>query len=275
MNTRSIAAAAAVTLLAGLGTAVTTANAEARDGATALTAEKAARYEVTATVSRTEPEEGDKITIRGSVTPGEKGALVVLQKRYGTSGKWKKADTDTLNGKGKFKFSEKVDSVRFRQYRVLKPADDQARSGKSQKLSVTVFGWRNLTSLEPVTASGTSETGSVGINGSPYEQSVVGSLANSGSIAYNVTRACKTFQGHVGLKDTSALTATGDIRILTDTTQAFGNTFGLTQSSPVTLDLTGVFRITVDWTSHNTAGTEEDQSGAIIAVGTPRILCSF
>jgi hypothetical protein len=43
----------------------------------------------------------------------------------------------------------------------------------------------------------------------------------------------------------------------------------------VTLDLTGVFRITVDWTSHNTAGTEEDQSGAVIAVGTPRILCSF
>ena len=46
-------------------------------------------------------------------------------------------------------------------------------------------------------------------------------------------------------------------------------------SSPVSLDLTDVFRITVDWTSSNTAGTEEDQSGAIIAVGSPRILCSF
>jgi hypothetical protein len=272
MNTRYIAATAVVTLLAGLGTAATTTTSQAQ---VAPAVAKAAKYEVTATVSRTEPEQGEKITIRGSVAPGENGAEVVLQKRYGTSGKWTKADTDTLNGKGKFKFAEKVDSVRFRQYRVLKPADDKAKSGKSKKLGVTVFGWRNLTSLDPVSASATTEAGSVGINGNSYEQSIVGSLANSGSIAYNVTRACKSFQSHLGLKDTSALTATGNIKILTDTTQVYGNSFGVTQSAPVALDLTGVFRITVDWTSSNTAGTEEDQSGAVIALGTPRVLCSF
>jgi len=275
MRIRPIAATAAVTLLAGLGTAVTTTSSEAVTGATATAAAKAAKYEVTATVSRTEPEQGEKITIRGSVAPGAKGAEVVLQKRYGTTGKWTKADTDTLNGKGKFKFTEKVDSVRFRQYRVLKPADDKAKSGKSKQLGVTVFGWRALTSLDPVSVTATSEVGSVGINGNTYEQSIVANPVNSGSIAYNVTRGCKSFQGHAGLKDTSPLTATGDIKILTDTTQAYANSFGVTQSAPVSLDLTGVFRITVEWTSHNTAGTEEDQSGALVALGTPRVLCSF
>jgi len=55
----------------------------------------------------------------------------------------------------------------------------------------------------------------------------------------------------------------------------YQNSFGLTQSAAVAFDLTGVFRITVDWTSSNTEGTPENQSGAVIAVGSPRLLCNF
>ncbi len=281
-TTRTLAAAAVVTLLAGLGTAATTTTSQAQTGpaqagpAQAVAAAKPARYDVTATVSNAEPVQGDKIKIKGSVAPGERGAKVVLQKRYGTSGKWKKADTDTLNGKGRFKFKEKVDSVRFRQYRVVKPAGAKIKSGRSGKLAVTVFGWRELTSLAPIAVDGTGETGSVTINGTAYKQSIAGnSYGNSGSIAYNINRACKRFEGRVGLSDSSALTATGEIRLLGDTTTLFTNSFGLTQSTPVGLDLAGVFRITVGWTSSNTEGTPEDQSGAVIAVGSPRLLCSF
>ena len=210
-HTRTIAAAAAVTLLAGLGTAATTATSEAQ---TAPSPAKA-KYAVTATVSDTEPEKGDKVTIRGSVTPGEKGAKVVLQKRYGTKGEWKKTDTDTLNSKGKFKFRDKVGSVRFRQYRVLKPADGSTKAGKSNKLGVTVFGWRDLTSLNPVSSVGTGETGSVTINATAYAQSIVGNkFGNSGSIAYNINRGCKRFEGQAGLSDGSALTASGAITVL-------------------------------------------------------------
>lgn len=276
MNTKHIAAAAAVTMLAGLGTAATTTTSQAQVAPAAAEAAKAAKYEVTATVSSIEPEQGEKIKIRGSVTPGEAGAKVVLEKRYGTSGKWKKADTDTLSRKGKFKFTEKVNSVRFRQYRVRKPADDAVKAGISKKLGVTVYGWRELTSLNPVAADGTFETGSVTINATAYEQSVVGnSTSNSGSIAYNVNRACKRLEGRVGLSDSSALTATGQVTLLGDTTALYTNSFSLTQSAPVGLDLAGVFRITVDWTSSNTEGTPENQSGAIVAVGSPRLLCSF
>jgi hypothetical protein len=201
---------------------------------------------------------------------------VVLQKRYGTSGKWKKADTDTLNGRGRFKFTEKVGSVRFRQYRVVKPAEGNRKAGRSKKLGVTVYGWRTLTSLSPVAVNGTGETGSVTINATAYERSIVGnSWGNSGSIAYNVNRGCKRFEGRVGLSDSSAVTATGDIRLSGDTALLYQNSFGLTQSAAVALNLTGAFRITVDWTSSNSAGTPENQSGAVIAVGSPRLLCSF
>ena len=103
MNTRTIAAAAAVSLLAGLGTAATTATSQAQPAAYAA---KATKFDVTATVSNAEPEQGDKITIRGTVSPAVKGAVVVLQKRYGTGEPWKKAATDTLNGKGKFSFKD-------------------------------------------------------------------------------------------------------------------------------------------------------------------------
>ena len=127
-----------------------------------------------------------------------------------------------------------------------------------------------------MTGTGTSETSSVTINAAAYENSIVGNgFGNSGSIAYNVNRGCKRFEGRVGLSDSSAITATGDVKLSGDTTQLYRSSFGLTQSAPVALDLTGVFRLTVDWTSSNTEGTEENQSGAIIAIGSPRLLCSF
>ena len=275
-NIRTIAAAAAVTLLAGLGAAATTATSEAQPAPSAANAAKAAKYDVVATVSDAEPVQGDKVTIRGTVTPAAKGAQVVLQRRYGTTGKWKKADTDTLNGKGRFKFKQEVDSVRFRQYRVLKAADDKTKAGRSKKLGVTVYGWRDLTSLSPVSATGTGETGSVTINATAYAQSIVGNnFGNSGSIAYNINRECKRFEGRAGLSDSSALTASGGLTVLGDTTGLYSNSFGLAQSAPVALDVTGVFRITVGWTSSNTEGTPENQSGAIVAIGSPRLLCSF
>ena len=104
------------------------------------------------------------------------------------------------------------------------------------------------------------------INATAYAQSIVGnSFGNSGSIAYNINRGCKRFEGRAGLSDSSALTASGAITVLGDTTGLYSNSFGLAQSAPVALDVTGVFRITVDWTSSNTEGTPENQSGAIIA----------
>lgn len=271
----SLAAIAASTLVAGLAVAATTTSSQA--SASAGTHDRADRpFKVTATVSNDEPEQGTKIKIKGTVKPLRPGAKVRIEKRYDEDDKWKLAGKAVINKKGKFKFTDEVDSVRHRLYRVVKSAGDNRTKGKSKNLDVTVYGWRYLTSLSPVAATGTGETSSLKINGNAYEQSVQGNAyGNAGSIAYNIDRKCKRFEGRVGLSDTSEITATGTITLKADATSFYTNSFSLTQSASVARDVTNVFRLTVDWTSSNTEGTELDQSGAVIAVGSPRLLCSF
>lgn len=270
---RTIAATAAVTMLTGLGTLAGTTASEAGTGGSPG---QAATFEVTATVNNTEPEQGDTITIRGSVTPGKAGAVVVLQKRYGTTGAWKMAGTDTLNGKGRFTFKARAGRVGFRHYRVVKHADGTAGAGRSPNLGVTVYGWRELTSLTPAGAIATSETDSALIKGISYPQSLIGYASGTGGVtSYPLNRDCKRFEGQVGLSDTSAATSIGDITLKRRTTTLYANSFGLTESEAVVLDLTGVHMLSVWWSSTDTEGTPEDESGAVIAVGIPRVLCSF
>jgi hypothetical protein len=262
--TRTVAAVAATVLVSGLGVATTTSATQA-----------AGTFTVTATVSQAEPEQGETIKIKGLVSPARPGSTVVLQKKYADQEKWKKVGTDKPNAKGRFKFTDKVDSVRSRQYRVVKSAEGGRSAGRSAKLGVTVFGWRYLTSLGSVSGSGTYETGSVNINAKPYENSIVGvAYDDEGSIAYNLDRKCKEFSSRVGVGDSSEITSTGTVTLKADTTSFYTNSFALTESAPVTHDVTGVFRITMDWTSSNTEGTPEDQSGAVVALGSPRLLCS-
>lgn len=263
--TRTVAAAAATLLVSGLGVAVASAPTQA-----------AGVFTVTARVSETEPEQGDKIKIKGTVSPAKPGSTVLLQKKYSGDKKWKDVGTDKLNAKGKFKFKDQVDSVRFREYRVLKAAEGGRAAGESNKVGVTVFGWRYLTSLGAVSGSGTYETGSVNINAKAYENSIISvSHEDEGSIAYNIDRKCKEFVVRAGLSDSSEITATGNIVLKADTTTFYSNSFDLTESAPVSRDVTGVFRITMDWTSTNTDGTPTDQSGAVVALGSPKLLCSF
>lgn len=232
------------------------------------------RYVVTAEASSIEPMRGDKVTIRGEVTPGRPGEVVKLQLRYGTSAEWKTIDRDELNRQSKYKFVDKVKTVRFRDYRVVKPASGNRKSGRSPKVGVTVYDWRDLTSLAPVAQSGMFEVPSVKMNAVGYPQSLLGS-GNGGSIDYNLNRACKAFEGTFGIDDGSAATATGTVELKADTTSRYTGAFQLTQSQFVSRDVRGVFRITVLWSSTNTEGTPENQSGAKVAVGSPRVLCSF
>ena len=253
-----MAAAAAGILVSGLAVVTTSTPTQAQPGDRSgdRSGDRAgAPFTVTARVTETEPELGDTIKIRGSVKPVRPGSKVLLQKKYAGDKKWKNVGTAKLNALGKFRFKDEVDSVRFRKYRVVKAADRKRSLGTSDKLGVTVFGWRDLTSLGPVAGSGTHETDSVTINAKSYAQSVVGSTyANSGFLSYNLNRGCKSFSGRLGLGDSSVDTATGLVSLSGDGAELYSNSFGLTQSAAVTEDLTGVFRITFAWTSSNTAG---------------------
>lgn len=254
-------------VLAGLGAAPVA-------GAGAEDERARPKFTVTASVNNAEPMRGDKIKIRGQVTPERPGEAVKLQLRYGADAQWKTVDKDELNRRSKYKFVDKVKTVRFRQYRVVKPASGNRKAGKSPKVGVTVYDWRDLTSLAPAAQSSMFEVSSVTMNATGYPHSLIG-MGNGGSIDYNLNRACKAFEGTFGLDDSSAATATGTVELRTDSTPRYAGTFQLTQSQFVSRDVRGVFRISVLWSSSNTEGTPEDQSGAKVAVGSPRVLCSF
>lgn len=267
---RTLTAAAVTALSLGLSAGTLTPAVGADSSVTKAAPKK---YVVTATANRTTAEQDDRVVIKGTVKKGDRGDRVVLEIKYDDAG-WKKTDlTDKLDKKGRFKLVDEISSTRSRSYRVLKPASSRIKAGRSKAIAVAVYSWRELTTLKPVRSVGTTERSELKMNGVTYENSVSGSYGNQGGTDYNLDRKCTRLETRVGLADTSASTATGTAYLRTDGVQRYTGTFGLTQSSPVAVPLTNVFRLTFDWTSSNTAGTPEDQSGADVALGSPRILC--
>jgi hypothetical protein len=222
-------------------------------------------FTVTASVDETAPLVGDKVTIKGKVRPAVPGAQVNLQVKYDGRKGWKTIGHDRLNGAGKFRFTDKVGSVRERRYRVVKPAGGHRAAGQAKTDKVTVFGWRDLTSLAPATTPSMYEMDAV-INGVAYPRSLRGTTAASSSVDYNLNRDCTAFRGTAGLDDSSPSTGSAVVSVTADGVQKYSGTFALAQSAPVSLDTAGVFRLTVSAAATN---------GGLGAVGTPQVLCSF
>jgi hypothetical protein len=269
MNRTTIAAG--VALAAALSaTALASADAAPSQHRHAATA-RAGSFTVTASVNKDEPVQGDKVKIKGSVKPASPGAKVMLQLRYADQKKWKTVGTDTLSAQSRFAFKDKVSSVRERKYRVVKPAGPNRAAGHSTSLKVTVFGWRDLTSLNPATSSGFGEyENGVKMNGVAYPNSLRSYTAyppgSPNTIDYNLNRGCKSFRAVAGLDDSSQAAGTAQVSMSTDGAVRFTGSFALTQSSQVSFDVTKVFRISVGATLTN---------GGVAAVGTPQALCSF
>lgn len=231
-------------------------------------------YVVSATVSRDAVVQGGRIVLRGTVRKAGRGERVRVQVRYAGAG-WTWSDlSDRLDSRGRFRIAETVDGTRTRAYRVVKPAGDGRRAGRSKPLRVQVYSWRDLTSLAVVSSRSTHEVKRLKMNAVAFENSIEAThYSNSGAISYNVERKCRRLETRVGLSDDSQETATGTAVLRADGVARFTRSYQLTQYSRASVALTGVFRLTLDWTSSNTAGTPEDQSGAVVALGSPQILC--
>ncbi len=261
---------AAGIVLAVLSSAAALASADAATHH-ARSSAKAGAFTVTATVNKSEPLTGSKIKIKGSVKPAAPGSRVILQVRYQDQKRWKSIDSTTLSAASKYKFKDKVTSIRERKYRVVKPAGAHRGTGHSQSLKVTVFGWRDLASLSPV-ALADFMPGDIKMNGVDYP----GSLTTFGHPTppsppthtndYNLDRHCTAFRGVAGVDDRSPTAGSAQISLSTDGTLRYSGHFGLTQTAPVSFDLTNVFRLTV-------TGSAAD--GGVPALGTPQVLCSF
>lgn len=249
--------------------------AHAAPTASAPSAERAARaHVVKASVNRATVVQGGRVVVSGTVRSGERGDRVTVQVRY-AGGRWQRTElTDRLDRHGRFAISDKIGSSRTRAYRVVKPGGDGRKAGRSKPVRVTVYSWRNLSSFTRVTRQNTWDQADVKINSVAYPSSVVAdSQAAAGSIAYNLERRCRRLETRVGVADTSAETATGRASLKLDGTEGFTGSYTLTRSTPVVLSVKGAFRLTFDWSSTDPAGPPEDQSGAHVALGSPRVLC--
>src|SRR4051812_7610323 len=192
MNRTTIAAGIA---LAATLSATALASADAAPSHHHHATARAAAYKVTAKVNKPEPQVGSKIRIKGSVSPAAPGAKVALQLRYADQKKWKNVASDTLSAQGRFTFKDKVSSVRTRKYRVVKTASPGHAAGHSRSLEVTVFGWRDLTSLSPANSSGFGEVATgVKLNGVALPNSLRSYTpyppGSPNTIDYNLNRAC-------------------------------------------------------------------------------------
>ena len=261
---------AAGIVLAVLSSATALASADAAPNVHATQPAKAGAFRVTTTVNKTEPLLNSKVKIKATVSPAAPGAAVTLQVKYEDRKSWKTIDHGRLNGAGKVTFKDKVGSVRERRYRVVKPAGPGRGAGQGTTPKVTVFGWRDLTSLEPATVTNMSETQFVDINGVRYPNSLrsyyFGPQSPTVSIEYNLNRDCKSFRGTIGLDDHSPTGSSAVLAFATDGTARWSGTFGLAQSAPVAFDVTHVFRLTIG---------AVNSGNAVGAVGTPQVLCSF
>ena len=261
MHVTTLAAVAALTVsLAG-----TAALAPAGAAPSAPT-DRAGSFTVTASVDQTEPLLGTRVTIKGAVRPAVPGAEVTLQVKYEGRG-WKAIDHGRLNQSGRFRFKDKVGSVRERRYRVVKPADGHRAAGRATTENVTVFGWRSLLSLQAVQSVGFG-SGQATLNGTAFPSSLLteGGGPQPFHVDYNLNHDCKQLRGTFGLDDRSPAAGSATLSLTADGVQKFVGGFALTQSQAVTADVSDVFRITI---AAVTSG------GGTAAVGTPQVLCSF
>ncbi len=265
MHTKTLALGAV--LATALSSATVLASADAATSHHARPAARAGAYQVSATVNKTEPLLNSKVKIKGGVSPASPGDLVTLQVKYEDKKAWKTIDQQRLNAGSRFRFKDKVGSVRYRKYRVTKPAGPHRAGGSDTTELVTVFGWRDLTSMTPATGFGMGERDSVTMNAVKYPNSVEWTGGSGpGSLEYNLNRACKAFRGTAGLDDSSPSGSSAVVTLRADGVLKYAGSFALGQSAPVSFDITKVFRLQV--------GAAPSNYG-IGAVGTPQVLCSF
>lgn len=223
-------------------------------------------FEVSAHVNRTAPLVDTVVKVKGSVFPAAPGAKVTVQVKHADDTKWKTLGRVTLSAASKFKFKDKVTTVRERKYRVVKPGNRLHPSGHATTEKVTVYGWRDLTSLSPVITSSFYEVGSVTVNGVGYPDSLSTSgPATAFSTDYNLNRKCTAIEGRYGVADSSPVGSSATLSLAVDGVQKYTGTFGLTQSALSATDVTGAFRVTLGGTT----------TGATAVVASPRVLCSF
>jgi hypothetical protein len=198
---------------------------------------------------------------------------VLLQEKYKPGKPWVTQKQDTLSRDGYYLLTDRPTSSTRHSYRIVMPATKHHARGVSPTVRVTVYGWQNLTSRDPVDAHGIAAYPSVDIGGRTYPDSLRAVQLEDPAdawIEYDLEGRCYGFRGRFGLSDTSESGASAAISASAAGDAWFMGTFGLGESThdvhtfhPPLHEI----RLVISPVSYPDA----DPFGAI---GTPQVLCT-
>lgn len=231
--------------------------------------QSATAFKVTASINRTEVvAEEDGVRITGKVRPRAAGQKVVLQQRKDGTARWVRTGTARIKASGRFVLSDDPSRAGTRFYRVLKPAADGVRAGKSRELRLDVWGWERLAWRTVGANSGVNVGWSTSFGSVAYDASLVQRTAGTaGYVEYTLGKKCRSLRASYALTDDSVTGASGWVTVSVDGTAVV--THALTTGSLAAdqvIDVTNAFRIRFDLSS-----TALPAGRA--AVGFPEVLC--
>lgn len=163
-------------------------------------------YSVTASVSATNADVGQSVTVRGHVSPLARGEWAVVQRRVGTS--WTKVTRDRINRYGNYRATVPVTEPGDTDYRVLKRHSRGHTRGVSSIFTLTGWRWRPLSTMPTSGAINNVAylaSGTLGTTDSPVTYSPLIKLGGpGGSVSYVLAQKCTKFEGDVGVTGDSA-----------------------------------------------------------------------
>lgn len=230
-------------------------------------AERAARYTVSASISRATAIGGEDIVkIRGKVTPKAVGQKVVLQQRLAGKKRWAVSGTSKIKPTGKFLLKDDPSTAGTRFYRVVKPATGAIRAGVSKEMTLVVYTWDKLAFRAPGAntnlASGTATIGATSFDASLFTRT-------SGAptfVEYTLGDKCRLLKASYALTDSSPTGTSGSYTLAVDGVTSSTAVLGTGSiARDVVTDVTGAFRIRYDFTT---------TPGAFVAAATPQVLCT-
>jgi hypothetical protein len=231
---------------------------------------QAGKYHVSLKISAKEATaREDTVKLKGAVTPvPPKGSTVVVQAQYENGNTWKKVGTAKVDKDGQYKFLEKPKSHLDRVYRVVKAKDDRGAKGISRERALHVVMWSWLSGLVPSAGANTFVASSMPINGEDYVHTLYADRTKpSAFVEYTLGRDCLTLETTFGLSDRTETGGKGSIRLTNDGTVAYERVFDLGFSDSLSLDMTNVYRMRIDFGQVPTTPATEPSAGAA------RVLC--
>lgn len=251
------------------------AHTEPTPASSAAESRRAGAYRVAVQVDRAEVVlDEDVVRMTGRVRPRAAGQKVFLQHRRADALRWRTVSQASIKQSGRFVLKDRPGTPGVRSYRVVKPASDGIRWGRSRTVEVAVLAWEELVARPSFSSCGVLPGVTVQINGEAYpssllRQQVTGPCLNY--VTYDLGGKCRSLRATYGMTDDSTAGSIGGVGLYDVRNQKSLANFPLRGGAlfrDYVTDVTGAFQLT--FSMFLSSPPEPPGSPA---VGSPEVLC--